>query len=250
MYSTTPTPTIEEMPSYYESKNYISHKDSRQGWFEKLYDLIKGVALSRKQKLLLSYLPERGKVLDIGSGTGEFVAHLEKANWKAQGMEPNDGARMLGQKKGVSIVSSLNELNGAFDAITMWHVLEHVYDLKEQIIWLKEHLSKEGYIFLAVPNFESYDAKHYKQFWAAYDVPRHLHHFSKKAINVLFSENGFQLVKTHPMKFDAYYVSLLSEQYKSGSKNVFKALYHGFISNAKARRSGAYSSLIYVLKHK
>lgn len=250
MYSTAPKPSEADLPSYYESQDYISHTDGKRGWFEKVYQVVKGITLSRKQKLLHSYSPSRGSVLDIGSGTGEFVAYLNKHKWQAQGMEPNENARALSQQKGVATASSLEEVTMSFDVITMWHVLEHVYDVKEQISWLKKHLSQDGYLFIAVPNFESQDAKHYKEHWAAYDVPRHLSHFSQKAIQLLFKEQGFEFVKTHPMKFDAYYVSLLSEKYKTGKMKFLSAGLQGWKSNRAARRSGEYSSLVYVLRHK
>jgi len=250
MYSTSPKPSQADLPFYYESQDYISHTDGKRGLFEKVYQIVKGITLSRKQKMLHSYCPSRGSVLDIGSGTGEFVAHLNTNDWQAQGMEPNAGARKLSIEKGVPTNSSLDEVTASFNVITMWHVLEHVYDLQEQITWLKQHLSQQGFLFIAVPNFESEDAKHYKEHWAAYDVPRHLSHFSQKAIELLFEEQGFELVKTHPMKFDAYYVSLLSEKYKTGKMNFLSAGLQGWKSNRAARKNGEYSSLVYVLKPK
>lgn len=136
-----------------------------------------------------------------------------------------------------------------FDVITLWHVLEHVYDLDMYIYRLKQLLKPDGVLVIAVPNYKSYDAEHYKQFWAAYDVPRHLWHFSQTSIHRLFSTELMKVVKTIPMKFDAFYVSLLSEQYKTGKKNFIKAIINGIKSNKAAKRTGEYSSLIYVLKN-
>ena len=249
MYHTSPKPSPEKLPSYYQSEDYISHTDGKRSLFEKLYQLVKGVTLSRKQQLLSSYLPTKGSVLDIGTGTGDFPAYLKKTNWNVQGIEPDLGARDLAIKKGVAVASSLKEVSGEFDVISMWHVLEHVYDLDEQLIWLKNHLEKNGFLFVAVPNFESKDAQHYGKYWAAYDVPRHLYHFSEKAIQDLFAEKGLKLVDKHPMVFDAYYVSLLSEKYQNGKINFIKAFLNGWKSNRFAKKTGKYSSLIYVLRH-
>ena len=250
MYCTSPKPTQEKLPSYYQSKDYISHTDGKRSLFEKFYQLVKGVTLWRKQNLLKTYLPTKGSILDIGTGTGDFPAYSNKKGWKAQGIEPHGQARELAINKEVETAASLEEISDKFDVITMWHVLEHVYDLEEQIQWLKKHLNKDGFLFVAVPNFESYDAEYYKEFWAAYDVPRHLYHFSQKAIKTLFQEVDLEIVGTHPMKFDSYYVSLLSEKYKLGRMNFINAFINGWKSNISAHRTGQYSSLIYVLRHK
>ncbi|WP_405221649.1 class I SAM-dependent methyltransferase [Dokdonia sp. Asnod1-B02] len=250
MYFTIPKPEISKLPSYYESEDYISHTDGKRSLFEIAYQTIKGITLSRKQKLLKMFNPDQGSVLDIGAGTGDFLEFLSKRKWNVKGVEPNDKAKKLAQHKGLDIYNTIDEVGGElYDVITMWHVLEHVYDLQEQIAWLKKQLAKNGTIFIAVPNFESFDASYYKSYWAAFDVPRHLYHFSETSIKRLFAEQDLQLVKTLPMKFDSYYVSLLSEKYKSGKMNFFTAFVTGFKSNRKAKRSGGYSSHIYVLKH-
>lgn len=249
MYYTTPKPGKEDLPSYYQSEEYISHTDGSKSLFEKLYQVVKGITLRRKQELILSYVPHKGKVLDIGAGTGDFLAHLKKHSWNISGVEPNAQARKLAHSKGVELVANVAEISKSFQAISMWHVLEHVYDLETQIAWLKEHLSPEGFLFVAVPNFESWDAQKYEEYWAAYDVPRHLYHFSQKSITHLFRQEGLKVVETHPMKFDAYYVSLLSEKYKMGKMNFFRAMRAGFNSNRAARKTGNYSSIIYVIQH-
>ncbi len=250
MYYTTPKPSPTGLPSYYQSQDYISHTDGKRSLFEKVYQIVKRITLSRKQRLLNSYLPKKGKLLDIGTGTGEFPVYLNTKGWDAQGTEPNAQARALATEKGVSVSGTIENVSDFFDVITLWHVLEHVYDLDEQITWLKEHLKHDGYLFVAVPNFESRDAQHYKEDWAAYDVPRHLYHFSQKAIESLFIEKELQLIATHPMVFDAYYVSLLSEKYKNGKMSFVKAFLNGWKSNRRAKKTGNYSSLIYALAHK
>jgi 2-polyprenyl-3-methyl-5-hydroxy-6-metoxy-1,4-benzoquinol methylase len=249
MYVTSPKPSEEDLPSYYASEDYISHTDGKRSLFEKMYQVVKGITLSRKQKLLTSYLPTKGSLLDIGAGTGDFLEYASKKGWKTSGVEPSEKARALAKQKNIHLTESLPKEETRYDAITMWHVLEHVYDLKDQLIWLKKKLSREGVVFIAVPNFESHDASHYKTDWAAYDVPRHLYHFSKKSIQLLFEEQGMKVIDVHPMKFDAFYVSLLSEKYKTGKMKFLSAFWSGCRSNRKAKKTGAYSSLIYVIKH-
>jgi len=144
----------------------------------------------------------------------------------------------------------LSEANhGSFDVITMWHVLEHIPNLMDYLDSLKRLLKKDGCLIIAVPNYQSYDADYYKEFWAAYDVPRHLWHFSQKSIQHILASKNFKVHKTLPLIFDSFYVSLLSEKYKGGSSNFLRAFKTGLVSNVKARTSGNYSSLIYLAKN-
>ncbi len=249
MLITHPQPSAKKLLSYYESENYISHTDRKQGLFEKLYQLIKNLSLQKKLKLLTKLNSGPGKVLDIGAGTGDFLVTAFKSNWNVYGTEPNEKARILANQKGVHLVPELFDITETnFDAITLWHVLEHVQNLKEYIHCLSQLMSKHSTLIIAVPNFKSYDAEYYKQYWAAYDVPRHLWHFSQSSIKQLANEQNLIIEKTLPMKFDSYYVSLLSEKYKNGKINWINAFRTGFISNMKAKQNNEYSSLIYVLK--
>ena len=246
-YSTLPVP--ENLDQYYLSEDYISHTDSKKGLFEKAYHFIKRFMLKKKLQLISSRV-HQGSLLDIGAGTGDFLKQAKNEGWKVTGIEPSPDARKKASEKGIMLFQNLDAVNTQkFDAITMWHVLEHVPDLQHQIEWLKNHLNENGVLFVAVPNFNSLDAKHYKNFWAAWDVPRHLHHFSAKSIKTLFEANGFILEETKPLVFDSFYVSLLSEKYKAASFfQPWSAFLTGLRSNWSARRSGEYSSLIYVLK--
>jgi 2-polyprenyl-3-methyl-5-hydroxy-6-metoxy-1,4-benzoquinol methylase len=251
MLITHPQPSIENLGKYYESEDYISHTDNKRSLFEKLYHFIKSIALKNKLNLINSLQPQKGKILDIGAGTGEFLSVAKNDGWQTIGVEPSDRAKAIAINKGVSFVEETSELeNHSFDVISMWHVLEHVPDLDKQIKELKRLLKPTGTLIIAVPNFKSFDAKHYGKFWAAYDVPIHFWHFSKKAIKLLFEKEEMKLEKVLPMKFDSFYVSLLSEKYKSGKMNFIKAFFTGLQSNWKAKRNFEYSSHIYILKNK
>lgn len=246
---TYPQPTPEQLPAYYESADYISHTDGKRTLFEKAYQFVKGIALANKLQLINS-LHSKGAVLDIGAGTGDFLLTCKNDGWHVTGIEPSAKAQSIAKAKGITMSASQNDLpDHSFDVITMWHVLEHVPDLEAQLQSLKRLLKPEGTVIVAVPNFKSYDAQHYQSFWAAYDVPIHLWHFSKTAIEKLFAKQAMELVKVLPMKFDSYYVSLLSEKYKTGKMNYVKALWVGWLSNWKAKGSKQYSSHIYVLKN-
>jgi 2-polyprenyl-3-methyl-5-hydroxy-6-metoxy-1,4-benzoquinol methylase len=250
MLITHPQPSLDVLGEYYESADYISHTDSKRSLFEKAYHFVKGIALKNKLNLINSLQPNKGKILDIGAGTGEFLSVAKQNGWKTTGVEPSDKAKQIAINKGVSFVEAIAQLEDrSFDVITMWHVLEHVPDLDHQIKELKRLLKPTGSLIIAVPNFKSFDAEYYGKFWAAYDVPIHFWHFSKKAIQKLFQKEQMELVKILPMKFDSFYVSLLSEKYKTGRMNFIKAFFIGLWSNIRAKSDLEYSSHIYVLKN-
>jgi len=250
MLITHPQPSLENLGKYYESEDYISHTDNKRSLFEKLYHFIKSIALKNKLNLINSLQPQKGKILDIGAGTGEFLSVAKNDGWQTIGVEPSERAKAIAKNKGVSFVEETSELeNHSFDVISMWHVLEHVPDLDKQIKELKRLLKPTGTLIIAVPNFKSFDAQHYGKFWAAYDVPIHFWHFSKTAIKLLFEKEEMKLEKVLPMKFDSFYVSLLSEKYKSGKMNFVSAFFTGLQSNLKAKKNFEYSSHIYILKN-
>jgi 2-polyprenyl-3-methyl-5-hydroxy-6-metoxy-1,4-benzoquinol methylase len=251
MLVTQPQPSLENLGKYYESVNYISHTDGNKSLFEKAYQFVKNIALKNKLLLINDLSKSKGKILDIGAGVGDFLATAHQNGWETAGVEPNQKARQIAEKKGVSFVDKTEDLpDNSFDIITMWHVLEHVPNLENQIKELKRLVKPNGHIVIAVPNFKSFDANYYKEYWAAFDVPIHFWHFSKTAIKLLFEKHSIQLINVLPMKFDAFYVSLLSEKYKNGKMNFVKATYIGLKSNWKARKSGEWSSHIYVLNSK
>ncbi|OIQ15584.1 MAG: methyltransferase [Flavobacterium sp. MedPE-SWcel] len=251
LLKTNPQPSPENLDRYYESEDYISHTDGKRSFFEKLYHTVKQKALHDKTKLLASFKTTKGKLLDIGAGTGDFLVMAKAKGWDVTGIEPSEKAKTIAISKGVTFAEDLSKIeDNSFDAITMWHVLEHVPDVEQQIVELKRILKPDGVLVVAVPNFKSYDAKHYGSNWAAYDVPRHLWHFSKTAIKTLFGAKEMKVVKIAPMLFDSFYVSLLSEKYKNGKMNFVKGFLTGLRSNIKATRNFEYSSHIYIIKNR
>ncbi len=248
---THPQPTLDKLGSYYEFEDYISHTDGKRTMFEKMYHFIKRKAIRDKVKLINSYQPVKGRILDIGAGTGDFLLECKNQNWEILGIEPNDKAKGIAIGKGIKFGETVEKLeSNSFDVITMWHVLEHVPDVEHQVAELKRLLKPSGTIIIAVPNFKSYDANHYKEFWAAYDVPRHLWHFSKSAIEKLFDKQNMNLEDVKPMWFDSFYVSLLSEKHKTGKMNFISGFFIGLISNVSGLFKKEFSSHIYVLKNK
>ena len=251
MLHTFPQPAEEDLGKYYESEDYISHTDSKRSLFEKAYHLVKKRALKQKVNLLKKHQPGKGRLLDLGCGTGDFLQLAQQFGWQTTGIEPNEKAKQIAVSKGASFIeSTADAASQSFDAITLWHVLEHLPNLEVQFNELHRLLKINGTLIIAVPNYKSFDAVYYKQFWAAYDVPRHLWHFSKNSIQRLVEKKDMEVVSIRPMKFDSFYVSLLSEKYKTGKMNFVKAFLVGFYSNIKASCTMEYSSHIYIIKNK
>ena len=221
--------------------------------FSQLYQSIRKYTINKKTALVKGLI-KNGSVLDLGCGKGEFVYSCSKNGLIAEGIEPSEKAVLEAKKNyriSISQDTSLKQYdNQIFDCVTMWHVLEHVYEPEKTIINIKRILSKNGFLVIAVPNNKSWDAEYYKEFWAAWDVPVHLWHFSKASIVKLLEKQKFKLVSTRAMIFDSFYVSLLSEEYKSGYKNYFLSFIIGLTSNiiAKTTKKG-YSSQVYIFKN-
>ncbi|MBH07787.1 MAG: methyltransferase [Flavobacteriales bacterium] len=247
---TNPRPFQKNISKYYEFQNYISHTNKKNDFTSKLYQLIRTYSINRKHTLI-SKLIKNKKILDIGSGTGEFLSYMKKNNYETYGVEIAKNARNLSIKNHKLNVKdsifNLSEKN--FDIITMWHVLEHIYDLDDYMRKIKNLLNDKGFLLVAVPNHKCYDQKFFGKYWAGWDVPLHLWHFDKNSMQKLSKLYGFEIFRIHPLYFDSFYVSLLSSKYKHGTYSYIQAFLIGLYSNLVAElKTGEYSSLIYILR--
>lgn len=251
---TNPIPESKNLGGYYESDDYVSHSNTNKGLIHKLYQSVRNYTLKQKLKLIDGLNSTNKNLLDIGSGTGEFSNICQSNGWNVIGIEPSEKARSFAKKEyqlDIREESDLKEIDPkSFDVITMWHVLEHVYHLDERMQEIKRLIKDSGYLIVAVPNRLSKDALYYQNEWAAYDVPRHLYHFTPNDIKNLSDKYEFDLVDIKPMKFDSFYVSMLSEKYKTGKINYVSAFIKGWQSNRAAGSENRYSSQIYLLKNK
>ena len=243
---TNPRPDKDSISTYYKSDQYISHTDQGNSIINKIYKIVRNYTTKQKIALLKKHAVSN-TLLDYGCGTGFFLKQAAISGFKAIGYEPDNDARAIAIRNGGHLITELNPTEKV-GIITAWHVLEHVHDMQETLSSFTKMLEKEGTMIVALPNIHSYDASFYKEHWAAYDVPRHLYHFTKESFGKLVAKHKLKIVDTLPMKFDAYYVSLLSEQYKTGKTNYFNAFKIARKSNKEAMTTGQYSSLIYVLK--
>jgi 2-polyprenyl-3-methyl-5-hydroxy-6-metoxy-1,4-benzoquinol methylase len=251
---TQDVPDMESISPFYQSENYISHSDTRKGVVNRLYHIARGYALQKKhQWVSQSGKLKNGKLLDAGSGTGAFLHIMQQKGWQVTGVEPDEGARQkAAELYGLKILPATELFTlpeHSFDVITLWHVLEHVHPLHDYIDQLKKLLCPGGTLYIAVPNYESMDEKIYSKYWAAYDVPRHLYHFSPKAMQTLLAAHQLKIITIQPMHFDPFYISLLSEKYQHGNNNIFRGLINGYRSYRKAvRNTSSCSSVLYIIQ--
>lgn len=248
---TTPRPNKNEIGRYYKSEEYYSHQENKKGFIPKVYEKVKSINLKNKYKMTTEG-KVKGNALDIGCGVGDFLHTMEQHDWECTGVEPSEEAKAIAKKRIKAQVLSSEEQNNlpdnSFDIITMWHVLEHVDALRWQIQQLYRLCKPGGRIVIALPNYKSYDGQYYKAEWAAYDVPRHLNHFNKETLIKIFAENQLKHVKTEKLVWDAYYISYMSEKYRKHNLPLLRGAIRGLISNCKARKSGEWSSLVYVFE--
>ncbi len=210
-------PTPDAIAGYYETGQYISHAAGARSFGDHIYFLVRRYMLGRKRKMISRQTQGR-RLLDIGAGAGHFVAHLRHHGWDAYGVEPGRQARAAAELlHGLSLDTpdAIPQMPAcSFDVVTMWHVLEHVHEPQTYLEHVHRLLTDDGLVVIAVPNPSSYDAQYYGRFWAAWDVPRHLWHFSRRSMETLLDRSGFRITASRSMPFDAFYVALRSEQYR------------------------------------
>jgi 2-polyprenyl-3-methyl-5-hydroxy-6-metoxy-1,4-benzoquinol methylase len=249
-------PAEAEMGRYYASPDYISHTDTRQGAMNFIYHIVRSYMLGRKARLVAREAHRKtGRLLDIGTGTGYFAYAMARRGWQVKAVEKSEQARAFAREHFELAVKPETALAGfapeSFDVITLWHVMEHLEDLNGTWERIGKMLDKKGRLIVAVPNGSSYDAQRYGAYWAAYDVPRHLWHFTPDTIHQLAAQHGFVMTARHPMPFDAFYVSMLSEKHRGSSLSFAKGLYAGTLAWFSAlRQKERSSSMIYVFRKK
>ena len=245
---TTPRPDKSVIGNYYKSDDYLSHNEHKKGLVPWIYNQVKKVNIRNKYKIACKGF-SNAKLLDFGCGVGDFLHYAQQKGCEITGCDMSEDARKLASEKlgkDIVIPEKIFALpSSIFDIITMWHVLEHIDNLSFQAEQLQRLLKENGRLVIAVPNYLSYDAQYYKDKWAAYDVPRHLNHFHKESLENVFA-GKFELEKIYPMKWDAFYISMMSEKFLGHKNSFLKGIRLGWKSNCKARKTGDYSSLIYV----
>lgn len=254
---TNPRPDSRSIGAYYQSENYLSHHSEKKDVFTLTYNQIRKYTTRKKIALLKKNTDaETPTLLDYGCGTGYFLSECLAKGWNIEGIEPDgDASKIASMKLNRRVYNSIEAAafsKGQFDIITLWHVLEHVHSLNETLAYFYEILNDRGILVIAVPNPESMDAKELGPHWAAYDLPRHLYHFTKDTMGTLSTKHHFTISKIHPMWFDAFYVSLLSTKNKYGNFKPVQSLKYGLKSNSAGKQTALTpantSSLIYIVR--
>lgn len=244
----------DNIGSYYQSENYISHSNTSKGLVNLVYHAVRKYMLGRKRRLVEKATSlKTGQILDVGTGTGFFLNEMKVNGWQVTGTEKSSDARDFAKKEfnleNLPSEKLFTLKDKSFDTITLWHVLEHIHLLNENMETFARLLKNDGKLIIAVPNHDSTDAKHYKEFWAAYDVPRHIWHFAPKQMKLLGEKHGFKMSLLHTMPFDSFYVAMLSEKYKKSKLALFKGIFYGKISWLNSIFNPAKcSSVIYVFE--
>jgi len=253
-------PSENTIGKYYDSPDYISHSDSDKGLTNRLYHYFRKRMLKKKINLVADYLPPKDspvRLLDIGCGTGYFLQAAKEQGWGVSGIEKDEKARESAIIRTNIRVKDQNEFweleDKSFNVVTLWHVLEHLEKLNETIDKIKEITTPEGIIVIALPNCRSYDAGFYKESWAAYDIPRHLWHFSPETVEKLLGKHGLEVIQKVGMPLDAFYISLLSEKYRGSNLLIrygraFGVGTIGFLHSLSHIEQS--SSIIYIAKNR
>lgn len=255
---TNPRPKLEEIGKYYNAEGYMSHQSHSKGFVQSIYRYARNFMKRKKLKIIQEQIQKNDNfnLLDFGCGTGDFLHFIKQNNIHAEGIEPDEKARNVAKTVNHLEVFSIEEMSKIehekYDVITLWHVLEHIYNLNEQIDYFYKWLKPDGILVIAVPNIESYDARRYQQYWDGLDVPRHIYHFSQKNLLQIMQNHHFRISQKYPLVLDAYYVSMRSEWHLGTNKLLayIKAVFIGFWSNIKAKNQTQYSSIIYIFDKK
>lgn len=229
---TNPRPEPDQIGKYYKFTDYVSHTDEEAtGFINQLYRRVRRITLQQKEGWIKDLLPQKGTLLDIGCGTGDFAGHMQRRGWVVEGVEPDESAANKARARhGLTVWGEDHLLSTpqTYDVVTLWHVLEHVHALDERIRQFTSIVKRGGYLLIAVPNAEANDASYYREFWAAWDVPRHLYHFRGKVLRNRIEQAGFACVTEKSLPFDPFYIAMLSEKYRSGKERALLGLWKGF----------------------
>ena len=213
-----PRPVEESSGVFYESSEYTPFVSTgkQRSIMDRVYVAIREMNNRWKRRQIEALQPERGRLLDVGCGTGEFLQAMHAAGWQVRGVERDAkaAAYAVEQLQLDVVCGSLDTVPlapASFDVVTMWHVLEHLYQPHKALMQVRDVLRPGGLLVIAVPNLLSLDARYYRQNWVAFDAPRHVQHFSPKSLRSLCEMHSFAHLRTRMLPFDPFFNALMSE---------------------------------------
>ena len=216
MISTNPRLDFEELSDHYKNKNY--HPQNRENRIFNCFYRIAQIFNNRSKKKLIQKYHCKGFLLDYGGGDGQFCRYMSRNNWNTHIYEPY--LKISGIKGG--FVSDKKEVkSGFYDVISMFHSLEHIYDLDDAFSLISRSLIEKGVLIVSVPNYNAAERPWFKSKWIAYDVPRHVHHFTIESIKKILDKYGFEIIDYRPMYIDTIYNIIMS--YNSRLEVILKA---------------------------
>lgn len=199
---TNPRPNSEEIDKFY-GQHYYGKQNLR---FKVLVELpIRLFRRQRSRKILR--LMDSGRILDVGCGRGRMLDEFRKRGWETFGTEFSEQAAGAAREEFGLNVRAIALKNWGFedkffDAITLWHVLEHLPDPHGTLREVNRILKDDGLIVVSTPNFDSFQAKVSKEKWFHLDVPRHYYHFSTRTLTQMLESVGFKVWRQHPFSLE------------------------------------------------
>lgn len=254
-------PTRGSIGIYYSAEAYQPFLSSshRKSMADRVYAIVRKFSVRWKRRQI-ERQQKRGSVLDLGCGTGEFLAEMQRSGWKATGLEPSleavkHGREVLGLDIIHAHVDESPLLDQQFDVITMWHALEHVHRLHPALRWIYDTLKPDGRVYVAVPNMSGFDGRFYGKHWVALDPPRHLHHFSYHSMARLIEQHGFKIHSTRQIPLDTLFNVGMSEATLMKSRSflywpwvLIRAGLVTLVSLVQGTRPGRSSTVLYEIR--
>jgi SAM-dependent methyltransferase len=191
-------PPADVLDRYYPPRYRTDRQRHTGGWRTR-----------RRAVMVARFFPRgfRGRLLDLGCGTGAFAVEMQRRGWTVAVTELNDAVLAGMSARGMEAKSPADALRdgfagGKFDAITCWHVLEHVPDPLALATWSRQQLTAGGVFQATVPNLASWQAQRYGRDWLHLDVPRHLYHFTPATLRDLIDRAGLRIDATSTMALE------------------------------------------------
>ena len=247
-------PDSQDKQTYSKLDQELNRADNPRKRLDRLYYYARILNIRRKIRLIERLTRvSSGKLLNYGAKSGYFSSRMTDRGWKVTSLEEYHEQRIFSLEMFHHRMMDIDEIDslppGSFDAVTLWHTLEHQEDPHTLIEKLIRLLKPNGLLFAAVPNTDSLDAAWYGSQWAAWDVPRHLLHFNTTSMIRFGLAHNLVLMHHERMPFEAFYIPMLSEKFKGNRHPIITGAVRGlkFWHKTNTDREKS-SSIVYVFR--